>query len=191
MKIWKLYEKAVNLIVAFMEKIGWILVLYCMAFGVTDVFLRYILNSPSLWISTTIQAAMVLMACVGGLYSLNEDAFVRLDLFYAAFSKRKKALCDTITSVFSFVFLITLIYKGYGAAVMSVKMNQMTPTSIPIPIYPIKIFIPVTAVLVLMVVIKKLGNDIITLTEEFLKKDTQGRPDNVKPGAHHSGGRPD
>lgn len=191
MKIWNIIEKAINLMVAFMEKIGWVLVLYCMAFGVTDVFLRYVLNSPSLWISTTIQAAMVLMACVGGLYALNEDAFVRLDLFYANFSKRKKAVCDVLTSVFTFAFLFTLIWKGYLAAMMSLKMNQMTPTSVPIPIYPIKIFIPITAVLVLLVVFKKLGNDLITLTKEFLLNTDQQRPEDVKPGAKHNGGRPE
>lgn len=163
MRIWAMIEKVIDLISELFGRIGWILLLYCMFLGVTDVFLRYVLDSPSLWISTTVQVAMVMMACVGGVYALNDNAFVKLDLFYANFSDRKKAICDIITVVFTFMFLIVLVWKGYHAAMLSVKMKQVTPTSIPIPIYPLKIFIPVAGVVMVLVVLKKLVNDIITV----------------------------
>ncbi|PID75834.1 MAG: hypothetical protein CSB23_01050 [Deltaproteobacteria bacterium] len=163
MKIWAGIEKFIDVIAELFGKIGWILVLYCMTFGVTDVFLRYVLDSPSLWIATTVQVAMVMMACVGGVYALNHDAFVKLDLFYANFSARKKAICDLITVVFTFMFLTVLVWKGYGAAVMSIKLKQVTPTSVPIPIYPLKTFIPISAVIMFLVVFKKLVNDLITV----------------------------
>ena len=163
MSLWQRYEKAIDWISAVLGKIGWVLILYCTLFGVTDVFLRYVLNSPSLWITSTVQAALVLMACTGGVYALNVDAFVKLDLFYANFSPRVKAICDIITSSLSFLFLSVLLWKGYQAAKMSIKLKQVTPDAIPIPIYPIKTLIPITAVIVLLVVIKKLGNDINTL----------------------------
>ncbi|NNK97288.1 MAG: TRAP transporter small permease subunit, partial [Desulfobacterales bacterium] len=99
----------------------------------------------------------------GGVYSLNDNAFVKLDLFYANFSPRKKAICDIITVVFTFLFLSVLIWKGTTAALLSVKLKQMTPTGVPIPIYPLKIFIPISAVFMLLVVIKKLVNDIKTV----------------------------
>ena len=174
MKLWSRVEKVIDFISEAMGRIGWVIILYAMLFGVTDVFLRYVLNSPSLWISTTVQFAMVLLACVGGVYALNDNAFVKLDLFYANFSARKKAVCDIITSVFTFLFLGVLIWKGYSAAVMSVKLNQMTPTSIPIPIYPLKIFIPISAIFMLLVVIKKLVADVRTVIsgEEVVQSET-------------------
>lgn len=143
MKIWGLIEKAIDFIAEAFGRVGWVLILYCMFFGVSDVFLRYVLNSPSLWISSTLQIAMVLVACVGGVYALNDNAFVKLDLFYANFSPRKKAICDILTVGYTALFLGVLIWKGTTAALLSVKMNQVTPTSIPIPIYPLKIFIPI------------------------------------------------
>lgn len=163
MNMWSKIEKIIDIISEVFGRIGWIIILYAMFFGVSDVFLRYVLNDPSLWISTTVQVAMVLLACVGGVYALNDNAFVKLDLFYANFSARKKAICDIITSVYTFLFLGVLIWKGYTAAKLSVMLNQMTPTSIPIPIYPLKIFIPIAAVVMLMVVIKKLVQDIGTV----------------------------
>jgi TRAP-type mannitol/chloroaromatic compound transport system permease small subunit len=163
MSLWQRYEKAIDWISAILGKIGWILILYCTFFGIADVFLRYVLNSPSLWITSTVQAALVLMACTGGVYALNVDAFVKLDLFYANFSPRMKAICDIITSSLTFLYLAVLIWKGYQAAMMSIKLKQVTPDAIPIPIYPIKTLIPITGVIVLLVVIKKLVNDINTV----------------------------
>lgn len=163
MKIWAVIEKSIDLIAEFCGRIGWILILYCMCFGVADVFLRYVLNSPSLWIATTIQVAMVMIACVGGIYALNDNAFVKLDLFYANFSAKKKALCDILTVVYTLMFLYVLIWKGYAAAVFSVKLKQVTPTIIPIPIYPLKILIPIAGVIMLLVVLRKLVNDVRTI----------------------------
>ena len=163
MELWNKIEKAIDFIAEMMGRFGWLLILYLMVFGVTDVFLRYVLNAPSLWISTSLQIAMVLLACVGGIYALNDNAFVKLDLFYANFSPKKKAVCDIITVVFTILFLGVLIWKGYQAAKMSVMLNQHTPTSIPLPIYPLKIFFPITGIIMLLVVIKKLVNDIRTL----------------------------
>jgi len=166
MKPWNAIEKAIDFIAEMMGRAGWVLILYCTLFGVTDVFLRYVLNSPSLWISTTLQVAMVLLACVGGIYSLNDNAFVKLDLFYANFSPKKKAICDIITVVFTFIFLTALVWKGYQAAMLSIKLNQVTPTAIPIPIYPMKIFFPITGVIMLMIVLKKLVHDIRTIVSK-------------------------
>lgn len=166
MKFWNTYDKVVDFIAETMGRIGWLLIIYLMVFGVTDVFLRYVLNAPSLWISSTLQVAMVLLACVGGIYSLNDNAFVKLDLFYANYSDNKKAIVDLITVVFTLLFLGVLVLKGYQAAMLSIKLNQHTPTSIPIPIYPLKMFFPVTGVIMLMVVIKKVARDIRTLTSK-------------------------
>lgn len=164
MKLWNTIEKTIDFIAEAMGRFGWLLIIYLMVFGVADVFLRYVMNSPSLWISTTLQVAMVLLACVGGIYALNDNAFVKLDLFYANFSPKKKAVCDLITVVFTMLFLGVLVWKGYQAAMFSIKLNQHTPTSVPIPIYPLKAFFPITGVIMLLVVIKKMVRDIRTLT---------------------------
>lgn len=164
MTVWRKLGESIDFVAEIMGKVGWVLILYCMVLGVTDVFLRYVLNSASLWIGTTLQAAMVLLACVGGVYALKHDSFVRLDVFYAALSRRGRAVCDVLTSVITFLFLGALIWKGWDAAMLSVRLNQHTPTAVPIPIYPIKIFIPITAVVVLLMVLKQLVIDIGIIT---------------------------
>lgn len=157
------YGRSVDAMCEFLGWLGWILILYSMCFGITDVFLRYVLNAPSMWIGTSIQAAMVLIACVGGAYALNHGAFVKLDLFYAGASARNKAILDILTVPFTFLFLGVLFWKGVDAALLSIKLNQVTPTGVPIPIYPIKSAIPLAAVVILLVVLKQLAIDIRTL----------------------------
>ncbi|MDN2566291.1 TRAP transporter small permease subunit [Aquibium sp. A9E412] len=161
--MWRKVEGLFDAIAEIMGRIGWLLVLYCMIFGVTDVFLRYVMNAPSMWIGTTLQAAMVLLACVGGAYALKHDTFVKLDLFYAAASERTQAILDILTAPFAVLFLGTLIWKGIDAAKLSIMLNQVTPTAVPIPIYPIKSVIPLAGAIVLLLVIKNLVRDVRTL----------------------------
>jgi TRAP-type mannitol/chloroaromatic compound transport system permease small subunit len=163
MKLVRGVDWLIDSIAELMGRIGWLLLLYCMILGVTDVFLRYALNMPSQWIGTTMQAAMVLIACVGGAYALKYDAFVKLDVFYASASKRRKAVLDVLTAGFSVLFLTVLIWKGIDAAKLSFRLNQMTPTAVPIPIAPIKTAIPLGAAVVLVMVIRQFIRDVHTI----------------------------
>lgn len=166
MVIWQKAEQALDYAAELMGWLAWILILYCMILGVFDVFMRYVLNSASLWIGTTIQAAMVLMACTAGIYAFKHNAFVKLDLLYANMSAKKKAVCDLVTSVYTFVFLGVLIWKGIGAAQLSWMLDQHTPTAVPIPIYPIKWAIPVSASFVFLLVIRQLVHDVRILMDK-------------------------
>ncbi|TMN23550.1 TRAP transporter small permease subunit [Lentibacillus cibarius] len=163
MKVWGKVELTIDSISEWLGRIGWILILYALFFGLYDVIMRYFFDEPSLWISTTIQYAMVLLACVSGAYSLNEGSFVKLDLFYEKMSPKTKAICDIITFVFAFLYLYVLITKGIEAALASIARQETTPTSIPIPLYHLKAVIPIGAFCVLLVAIKKLVQDIQTL----------------------------
>ena len=159
-------EKLIDAIAEAAGWIGWLLVLYCMVLGVTDVFLRYVMNQQSLWIGTTMQAAMVLMACVGGAYAIKYDAFVKLDVFYANASRRNRAILDIVTSAISFLFLYVLITKGIDAAQLSLRLGQVTPTAVPIPLYPIKAAIPVGAALVLIMLIRNFVRNVLIVVAD-------------------------
>ncbi|SFD90125.1 TRAP-type mannitol/chloroaromatic compound transport system, small permease component [Lentibacillus persicus] len=163
MKVWGNVERTIDSISEWLGRIGWLIILYALFFGVFDVIMRYFFNEPSLWISTTIQYGMVLLACVSGAYSLNTDSFVKVDLFYEKFSTRKKAICDIITFAFAFLYLYVLITKGIETASASFATRETTPTAVPIPLYHLKAAIPIGAFCVLLVVIKKFVRDIQTV----------------------------
>ena len=156
-------NKAIDLSADTMGVVGWGLILYCMIMGVTDVFLRYGLGTAIHWIGPSTQIAMVFLACVGGAYAFKHDFFVKLDVIYAQFSTKKRAVCDILTSVYTFAFLGVLVWKGWEAAELSLMLNQKTPTVIQLPVYPIKFLIPIIAAFVLVLVIRQFVRDVRTV----------------------------
>lgn len=163
MKIWKTAATPIDWSAEVMGRIGWLLILYCMIFGFANVVMRYVFGSPSLWIGPTLQMAVVLIACVGGVYALQNNMFVKLDLFYANFSPKKKASVDVLTSTFTFLFLGVLIWYGVEEALRAIKYSYTTPTAIPLPTSPVKIAIPIAGFFVLLVVLKQFVQDIRTI----------------------------
>lgn len=172
MKAWGKAELAVDAVSELMGRIGWFIILYAMVFGLTDVALRYIFNIPSMWISLTIQYSMVLLACVSGPYALNNDEFVKLDVFYENFSDRTKAIVDTITFVLTFLYLYVLITRGFDLAFASLSRNEMTPTSVQIPLYHLKFMIPIGAIITMLVALKGFGKDIQTIIVGHTRENT-------------------
>lgn len=163
MQILRLVDQAIDFIAELFGRLGWLLILYCVFFGTLGVFLRYALNDPSLWIGSTLQAAMVVMACVGGAYALHQNAFVKVDVFYENLTRRGKAVCDLITVSYTVMYLGILIFEGAKQAQISIMLGQTTPSAVPIPIYPFKVIIPIAAAVVLIVVLKKVIQDVATV----------------------------
>jgi len=66
---------------------------------------------PSLWTLEVAQFAMVAYYILGGPYSIQLGANVRMDLFYAEWSLRKKAWFDAFT-VFLLIFYLVILLIG-------------------------------------------------------------------------------
>lgn len=74
---------------------------------------------PSLWTLEMAQFAMVTYYILGGPYSLQMGANVRMDLFYHRWSTRRKALIDAFTVLFLIFFLTVLLYGAIGSTAYS------------------------------------------------------------------------
>ncbi len=74
---------------------------------------------PSLWTLEMAQFAMVTYYILGGPYSLQMGANVRMDLFYHRWSVRRKALIDAFTVLFLIFFLTVLLYGAIGSTAYS------------------------------------------------------------------------
>jgi TRAP-type mannitol/chloroaromatic compound transport system permease small subunit len=74
---------------------------------------------PSLWTLEVAQFAMVAYYILGGPYSIQLGANVRMDLFYHEWSLEKKARFDAFTVLFLMFYLGVMIYGGVGSAAYS------------------------------------------------------------------------
>lgn len=117
-----------------------------------EVFVRYVLNSPTVWafdMSVQMYGALFLMA---GAYALSQDAHVRGDVIYQMLSKRRQATIDLVLYIlFLFPGALALIYYGYNFAADSWSYKEVSWSSpARIQIYFFKTLIPVAGVLILL-----------------------------------------
>jgi len=123
-----------------------------LTFGISyEVFVRYALNAPTTWafdISYITYGAMFLMA---GAYTLSRNGHVRGDVVYRFWRPRVQAAMDlTLYIVFFLPAVAAWIYSGWGYATMSVRYREVSIFSpAGVPVFPLKVLIPVTGLLLL------------------------------------------
>jgi TRAP-type mannitol/chloroaromatic compound transport system permease small subunit len=129
-----------------------------------EVVGRYVFNSPTNWVheSMFLMFGMQYLAC--GAYALREESHVRVDIFYAKFSPRWKAIADIITSVFFFIFMITMFWTGARFALDAISLGENSFTEWGVQYWPVKLAIPIGAFLMILQGISKLIKDIIFVT---------------------------
>lgn len=160
MKIWSKIGLAIDNTNEWGGRVTWFIIIYLMTIGVYDVAMRYLFNSPSLWIWLTLQFGMVILACLAGGYALQKGAFVKLDLLYGRLSPRTRAILDVFTFAFTLLYCYVLIWKGIEAAQTAWTIHQVTSTAIRLPLYHLKSLIPLGGLLLLLVAVKKFVLDI-------------------------------
>jgi TRAP-type mannitol/chloroaromatic compound transport system permease small subunit len=87
---------------------------------------------------------------MGGAYALKLGSHVTVDVIWTRLSPRKRAVLDLITSVFFFLFVGILIWKGWDAALRAFVLNERTQSPWSPIQWPIRMVIPVGAFLILL-----------------------------------------
>lgn len=116
-----------------------------------EVFVRYVLNAPTVWafdMMVQMYGALFLMA---GPYALAQDAHVRGDVLYRLFSVRWQARLDFVLYIlFFFPGMMALFWYGWEIASDSWRYKEVSWNSpARIQIYFFKTLIPVAGVLLM------------------------------------------
>ena len=107
-------------------------------------------NSPTLWANETMVYVTAMAYLLGGGYALLHRRHVTVDVIYARFAPRTRAVLDVLTLVFFVLYLGTLIWAGSIWAWDSIKVGESTGSPWNPPIWPVKLAIPVAGLLVLL-----------------------------------------
>jgi TRAP-type mannitol/chloroaromatic compound transport system permease small subunit len=126
-----------------------------------EVIARYLFNSPTNWVheSMFLMYGMQYMLC--GAYAYREDQHVRVDVFYVKLSARGKAIADIITSVFFFIFILTMTWTGARFAMDAINNGEVSFTEWGIQYWPVKLMLPIGAALMALQGLSKLIKDIV------------------------------
>jgi TRAP-type mannitol/chloroaromatic compound transport system permease small subunit len=130
---------------------GWFILI--MTFGTSyEVFVRYVLNNPTVWaydLSYNMYGALFVMA---GAYTLSRNAHVRGDVIYRLWPARTQAAIDLLLYILFFfpgVFALTLAgYRYASESWLYHEVSVYSPSDI--PIFPLKTLIPVAGATLLM-----------------------------------------
>lgn len=117
-----------------------------------EVFSRYVLNHPNPWsfdLMIMMYGSAFMMA---GAYTLAKNGHVRGDVLYGFFPPRLQAALDLILYfVFFIPGVIALVWAGYTYAAESLAINEhSTLTANGPPLYPFKMVIPISGILLLV-----------------------------------------
>lgn len=117
-----------------------------------EVFARYVLNTPNPWafdLMIMMYGTVIMMA---GAYTLAKNGHVRGDVLYGFFPPRLQAGLDLLLYfVFFIPGVVALVWAGYTYAAESWAINEhSTLTASGPPIYPFKMIIPISGILLLL-----------------------------------------
>lgn len=117
-----------------------------------EVFMRYVLNSPTVWafdMSYMMYGALFMMS---GAYAVSRNSHVRGDFIYRKWSNRTQAKVDlTLYLLFFFPAIFAMVFTGSQYAFESMRILESSVNSpAGVPVWPLKMVIFVTGVTLLI-----------------------------------------
>lgn len=117
-----------------------------------EVFSRYVLNHPNPWSFDLMIMMYGTSFMMAGAYTLAKNGHVRGDVLYGFFPPRLQAGLDLALYFLFFIpGVVALVWAGYTYALESLAIRESsTLTANGPPLYPFKMIIPISGVLLLL-----------------------------------------
>jgi TRAP-type C4-dicarboxylate transport system permease small subunit len=93
-------------------------VCHCIIFFMTsiisyEVFARYILHTPTIWVTETTQYLLPFICFFGASYCLQQEGHINVNLLVARYSPRHFEISLLATNLLTMIFAVTLTWQGY------------------------------------------------------------------------------
>ncbi len=129
-----------------------------------EIFMRYAMNRPTIWVNEMSAMIFGTFIILGGAFTARYNGHIGMDIVYGVLSVRKRAVLDVISFFVLFVPLLgVLIWKGGASAWKSVMILEHDSSQWGPPLYPLRIMLPVGAFFFLLQASAKLVRDLIVL----------------------------
>ena len=128
-----------------------------------EVIMRYVFNSPTMWVHETSNYFFGALFVLGGAYTLRHKGHVNVEILHIRLPIKARAVVDIITSSIFYLMMGCVFWYGIILAALSVEVWEISHTVWGPPVWPIKIIVPVGALFILLQGTAKLIRDIQTL----------------------------
>ena len=126
--------------------------LFVVAVQFIVVVMRYAFGAGSIWLSESIVYAHAALFMLAAAWTLRENGHVRVDVFYADASLRRKALIDLLGSVLlllPFMLLLLFFAIPYVARSWAILERSQESSGLPL-VFALKTLIPLFALLMVL-----------------------------------------
>jgi len=152
--------KAIDFISEYSGRLFAFLCLPVIAIIMMEVIGRYFFNHPFRWTHETMTFLSAFLYLMGGAYILRERGHISVDIVYRLLSVRGRAIMDLVASIFFFLYMAVLLRTGTNFALTSIRIVEKSGTPWNPPIYPLKLFIAIATLLLLIAGIANLIRDL-------------------------------
>lgn len=146
----RLYVRWVDAVSGGIGLIAMYLVFLMIGVLLLDAVTRNLIRMPQHWPIEFAQFTLAAYYFGGGAYSLREGAHVRMDLLYARFGVRGRALMDMVTSLCMLFYLGVLLWGGISSLEYSIEIDQRLFSMWNPSVIPIKMFMVAAIVLMIL-----------------------------------------
>jgi TRAP-type mannitol/chloroaromatic compound transport system permease small subunit len=141
-----------------------------------EVVARYVFNSPTNWAHEGMFLMFGMQYLIAGGFCLRENAHVRVDVIYSQLSTKARAVADIITSVFFFIFVLTLLTTGWIFFHDAFEVQEVSFTEWAVQYWPVKFALPLGAALLLLQGVAQLLKDIAAVRNPAVPLESGTRP---------------
>ena len=163
-KVIKLYVRYIEMLNRTVGRITMYLIFVMMGILLFATISRSVFNVPYIWVIEMAQFTMAAYYLLGGAYTLQNDAHVRMDLLYDRWSPKKRAFADSLTAFCLVFYLGVLLYGGFSSTQYALEYGQKNYSAWAPPMAPIKIIMTIGIFLMLLQAIAMFFRDLATVT---------------------------
>ena len=156
----RLFVKYVDAINYYVGRFAMYLIFPMGAILLYSTIMRVIFGYPINWVMEMSQFMLSAYYILGGAYSLQMDAHVRMDLFYGMMSPRRRAIMDCITIIAVIFYLAVLFRAGISSTEYSITYSQKNYTAWAPLLWPIKLIMTFGIFLMLLQTIATFFKDL-------------------------------
>ncbi len=131
-----------------------------------EVVMRYFFNAPTVWANETTQMIFGAYSVLAGGYLLLEGRHVSVDVLVSKLPERVRNVINIVTSPLIFFFCGMLFYVGGSFAWESLMGLETSQSAWDPPVYPLKLTIPLGALLLILQAIAMVIRNIVALGQE-------------------------
>jgi C4-dicarboxylate transporter DctM subunit len=139
-----------------------------------DVTMRYLFRAPTTWV---LEISIIL--CLGsvflaGGYALKEKNHIQVDALTQRLARRNQILLELISLLLTLVYCIVLTWKGGETALYSLRMGEVSPTVLNIPVVIPRVLLPVGGLFLILELVRQIIAAVRTF-REVLREGGGGR----------------